>query len=173
MQSKCQNLDLIFRSHQIILNLIPNNSLYICFNLWCFSKLIGISIVTKKNHFTFDLRSSCYLLSFICFCSPSIQLQLMKDLVEKVSSLLMSQVKSTRVDQKAAEIQARAYLRAADISTPPGSSIGNFGAQLSGVTSGRTSVCSSSVASVLPASSLSSRQFVNQLIYLSVFLLHD
>lgn len=79
----------------------------------------------------------------------------MKDLVEKVAALLMSQIKSARVDQKTMEIKARAYLRAADIITSPGSSIGNSEVIPSGASSARASVCSATATAFLasPASS--------------------
>ncbi|KAM7540020.1 hypothetical protein Aperf_G00000033947 [Anoplocephala perfoliata] len=81
-----------------------------------------------------------------------IDLKLLKDLVEMVVALLMSKVRVTRVDQKAVEIQARAYLRAADISIGAGSS----GAAPSDVSSSRTSIASSSASGFL-SSTASSR----------------
>ncbi|KAM3176567.1 hypothetical protein ACTXT7_006268 [Hymenolepis weldensis] len=86
-----------------------------------------------------------------------IELRLMKDLLEKVAALLMSQVKSARVNQKTMEIKAKAYLRAADIITSPGSSIGNSGVISSGASSARASVCSATATAFLasPASSRS------------------
>ncbi|VDN98293.1 unnamed protein product [Rodentolepis nana] len=84
-----------------------------------------------------------------------IELQLMKDLVEKVATLLMSQVKATRVDQETKVIKARAYLRAADITISPGSSAGNSRAAVSETSSGGTSVCSGTALAFHESSSFS------------------
>nr|CDS33376.1 coiled coil domain containing protein 39 [Hymenolepis microstoma] len=92
-----------------------------------------------------------------------IELQLMKDLVEKVAVLLMSQVKSTRVDQETKVIKARAYLRAADIITSPRSSSENPRAPVSGPSSAGTSVCSGTALAFLESPSTSTSQRVMNL----------